>query len=130
MTTVAAEMTWSEFMAEGKKRFGENRDEWRFVCIACGHVQSIGDFMRRHPGEKREDVANWIFLSCEGRRDKSVGCNWALGGLLHLQERMLVETGTETDKCPVFLFDGETTAGKPFYTPREKAATKDHPHDK
>ena len=60
MAIAAAEMTWSEFLAEGKKRFGENRNEWRFVCVACGHVQSIADFMARHPGEKREDVANWL----------------------------------------------------------------------
>lgn len=130
MTTAIMDMKWSDFLAEGTKRFGPDREAWRFQCVACGHVQSIGDFMRRHPEAKRPEVAGWIFFSCEGRHDKFVGCNWSLGGLLHLQERLLVETGTEEGKCPAFLFDGETHVSKPFYTPREEPPTKDHPHDR
>ena len=130
MAIATAEMTWPEFLAEGKKRFGENRNDWRFVCPACGHVQSVADFLKRHPDAKPKDAVPWIFFDCEGRVDRSVGCNWTLGGLIHIQERTLTETGTETDKCPAFLFDGEQGESKPFYTPREKPATKDHPHDK
>lgn len=130
MATATAEMKWSEFFDEGKKRFGPNRDDWRFQCPACGHVQSIAGFMKRHPEAKRPEVAAWIFFNCEGRRDRSVGCNWSLGGLLHIQERMLTETGTGAHHCPAFLFDGEVPASGPFYTPREKPSTQDHPHDR
>lgn len=130
MTTAIMEMKWTDFLAEGRKRFGPNREVWRFLCPACGHVQSIADFMARHPEAKRPEVVSWIFFSCEGRHDKSVGCNWSLGGLIHIHGRLLTETWTEKDKCPAFLFEGETPVSAPFYTPREKSPTKDHPHDK
>jgi hypothetical protein len=130
MTISTTEMKWSEFLAEGVKRFGPDRDQWRFQCPACGHVQSMADHMSRHSGVQRQEVSGWIFLNCEGRYDKKVGCNWSLGGLLHIHERLLVETGTEAGSCPVFLFEGEVALSKPFYTPREKPATKDHPHDR
>lgn len=130
MSSATAELEWGAFLEEGAKRFGANREDWRFQCPACGHVQSIGDFMKRHPDAKRPEVAAWIFFNCEGRYDRSVGCNWSLGGLLHIHERTLTKTGTEADNCPVFLFDGETPSATPFYTPREKQATRDHPHDR
>jgi len=124
-----AEMTWSEFLEEGEKRFGKDRERWRFVCRACGHVQSMADYMSRHPEAKREEVSSWIFFACEGRQDGKVGCNWSLGGLLHVQDRMLTGTGTEKGSCPVFLFEGEA-GGEPFYTPRELPATDERKHDK
>lgn len=130
MATATMDMTWSDFLAEGYRRFGKEREQWKFQCPACGHVQSMTDYLARHPDAKRDDVANWIFYSCEGRRDKKVGCNWSLGGLIHIHQRTLTKTGTEADNCPAFLFDGEEPSSPPFYTQREKPATKDHPHDK
>lgn len=130
MPETISEMKWTEFIEEGKRRFGPNKDDWRFQCVACGHVQSIADYIKRHPEAERREVGGWIFYSCEGRHDRQVGCNWSLGGLLHIQERMLTDTGTEAGSCPAFLFDGETPGSPPFYTPREKPPTKGHPHDK
>lgn len=130
MTAATVEMKWTDFLAEGLKRFGADRELWKFQCPACGHIQSIAGHMDRHPESKRSEVAAWIFFNCEGRYDRSVGCNWSLGGLLHLHERLIVETETDKGSCPVFLFEGETPSSLPFYAPREKPATVEHPHDR
>lgn len=123
------EMLWKDFLAEGKRRYGERREAWRFVCPACGHVQSMDVVMAKNPTMTRKDVADWIFYSCEGRVDKSVGCNWTLGGLLHIHHRLLTGPDVGEGGLPVFLFEDETPPDPPFYTPREKSATKEKPHD-
>lgn len=84
MTTT---MTHSEWVAEGRRRFGDDSSAWRFVCPACGHVASPIDW--KAAGATPGAVA----FSCVGRwlaeqRDafgKGKGpCNYAGGGLFGL----------------------------------------------
>ena len=74
--------------AEGKKRFGDNVDDWRFVCPACGHIASVADY-------KQADMpAGTIGFSCIGRADMDTAadaftggggpCNYAGGGLFKI----------------------------------------------
>jgi len=37
-------MTYTEWKAEGQRRFGKNKLNWRFVCPSCGHIASVQDW--------------------------------------------------------------------------------------
>lgn len=39
-------MTYDEWMAEGKSRFGEDFFDWRFECPICHHVASVRDYQQ------------------------------------------------------------------------------------
>lgn len=90
-------MTQDEFLAEAQRRFGRNGRDWKFVCPACGTVQSIQQLF--DAGLKKETVHQVLGYSCIGRftgqGDEGIGaknrgepwtkgCNWTLGGLLHI----------------------------------------------
>lgn len=84
-------MTYEEWLAEGKRRFGEDFYNWKFVCPMCKHVASVGDF------EKYKDkgaTPNSAVEVCIGRFQENPGiafavkgekkgspCNYALFGL-------------------------------------------------
>jgi hypothetical protein len=87
-------MTHEEWMTEGKRRFGENFDDWKFVCPVCKHVASVGDFRKHKDNGATPDSAT---RQCIGRYDGSKGtafgekrfknggpCDYALYGLFRL----------------------------------------------
>lgn len=91
------QMTHEEFLAEGKRRFGPKARHWKFVCPACGTVQTGQQYL--DAGVSEEDVFDVIAYSCIGRftgqGDAGIlahhrgekwdkGCNWTLGGLLRI----------------------------------------------
>ena len=59
-------LTHAEWLAEGKRRFGEDFNKWRFVCPVCGFVQSVQDY--KDAGAPQDAVA----FSCVGRWRKEV----------------------------------------------------------
>ena len=82
-------MTKKEWEAEGERRFGDNKLEWKFKCPACGHVISVLDY------KKAGAPSGAIAFSCIGRYlkgqpreafgEKEKGpCNYAGGGLVGL----------------------------------------------
>jgi len=92
-------MTQEEFLNECQRRFGPKAKDWKFVCPACGTVQSVGQLKDAviASGGTKDDVHGYIAFSCIGRftrqGDKGIaskhrgekwdkGCNWTLGGLL------------------------------------------------
>jgi len=90
-------MTQDEFLAEARKRFGPKVRDWKFVCPACGTVQSVQQLL--DAGLSKEDVQSVIGYSCIGRFTNqdgggieakhrgepwNKGCNWTLGGLLRI----------------------------------------------
>lgn len=94
-------LTQEEFLAEAEGRFGKNVRDWKFVCPACGTVQSVQQLLDAvvASGGTKEDVHGYIGFSCIGRftrrgdagiKAKSQGekwekgCNWTLGGFLHI----------------------------------------------
>jgi len=120
-------MTQDEFLAEAKRRFGDNVRDWKFVCPMCGTVQSVQQLMDAviAAGGKKEDVHGYIGFSCIGRftgqSDASIsaknrgykwdkGCNWTLGGLLQFHNlEVLLPDGYHR---PTFeLADPETKRG-------------------
>lgn len=85
--------TLDEWRAEAVRRFGENRDDWKFVCAGCGHVQSVGDFRKLQPVVTK-DISQAAYQECIGRyiggkiwMDMKAGetgpCNYAAYGLFH-----------------------------------------------
>lgn len=77
-----------EWEAEGIKRFGTDKMDWRFVCPACGHVASVRDYYKA--GAKESQTA----FNCIGRylkgtkgefmKNKKQPCNYTGGGLFQL----------------------------------------------
>ena len=57
-------MTRKEWEAEGVRRFGENRKNWKFICPVCGHVASVQDYL-----DVKADDGD-IGIACIGRYSK------------------------------------------------------------
>lgn len=100
-------MTHSEWLAEGTRRFGEDKMQWRFVCPSCGYVARVQDW--RSAGATEGQVA----YSCIGRAlgsAKELGdttggpCNYAGGGLFRLNPVRVTFPGGEV--MDVFAFAG------------------------
>ena len=76
-------MTQEDWLAEGRRRFGEDFMNWKFVCPMCRHIASIQDFK-----EAGADNPNCAYQECIGRyigkgspvSGDSSGCNWAAYG--------------------------------------------------
>ena len=81
-------MTRKEWLAAGRKRVGEDQNNWKFKCPVCGHVASVQDYMDAGA------PAGAIAFSCigrwrEGSREAISGkgpgpCNYSGGGLFKL----------------------------------------------
>lgn len=101
-----ARLTIAEWKAEGKRRFGENTDEWKFVCPACGHVARVIDFKPYADKGANPDSA---YQECIGRYTDAGApekgkqpCNWAAYGLFRISGHDVeLEDGSIT---PVFAF--------------------------
>jgi hypothetical protein len=94
-------MTHEEWLAEGRRRFGDDIMRWRFVCPSCGHVASVQDW--KNAGATEGEVA----FSCVGRRtggsaafgERGKGpCNYAGGGLFRINPVSIVKDGQEHDR--------------------------------
>lgn len=85
------EYTADEWREEGKRRFGDDFSNWKFVCPNCGNVAS---------GKEFKDLGaapNDMYCNCIGRYDETKGCNWAAYGLFDICK-------VHVDGQPVFEF--------------------------
>lgn len=81
-------MTREEWEAEGKRRFGDDIMQWKFVCPVCGHVASTQDY--KDVGASSAEVG----FNCVGRHiegsaaafmeTKQGPCDYSGGGLFKL----------------------------------------------
>lgn len=100
-----------DWITEGARRFGGNRDHWQFVCPSCGNVQSLASVMEHNPELDAEQVARWICSECEGRHTPEHGCDWTLCGLFQIHKlQVLHVTGAV---YPVFEFANEAESEIP-----------------
>lgn len=88
----------------GKILFGDDFKDWRFKCVRCGHVQSIRGALERNPKLTLKHIGALIYFSCEGRWNKSEGCDWTLGGLFQIHNIEVID-GEDERRVPVFEFD-------------------------
>ena len=102
------EIPSQKWLEIGALFFGDKAREWKFLCVACGHSQSIGNYMHKHPGANEKDVANWIMHECEGRHDKMVGCQWTCGGFIPAHRTSLLAKDPDSgriESLAIFEFD-------------------------
>lgn len=99
--------TYSEWMEEGKKRFGKNFENWKFICPACGHIQSVKDFL------DLELDPNDAFRDCIGRHNGNMkpagennqfGCNWCAYGLFGTLCKGVTVITENNDEIEIFDF--------------------------
>ena len=80
------EYTESEWYAEGRRRFGDDMKQWRFVCPCCGHIAKAGDWI--DAGAERMAAFSCIGRVAGAKREAfGTGegpCNYAGGGLFGL----------------------------------------------
>ncbi|HVX56942.1 MAG TPA: VVA0879 family protein [Candidatus Saccharimonadales bacterium] len=96
-------LTQAQWLEEGTRRFGPDPKQWKFVCPACGTVQTIQQL--KDLGLSSEEIHGVMAFSCIGRftrqGDEGIaahgrgekwnkGCNWTLGGLLQIHELEVV----------------------------------------
>ena len=81
-------MTQAEFVAECTRRFGPDPINWKVVCPKCGTIQCGLDF--KEAGLTAEQANRYIAFSCIGRYTTAKGCDWTLGGLLHIHKLEVV----------------------------------------
>lgn len=99
--------THADWLDLGRARFGENFDDWRFVCPICGNVASIGEFRRfKEQGATPESAASECIGRYLPKSHKAFGtdepntpkkpCDYAGYGLLRLSPwRVAFPDGTE-----------------------------------
>ena len=81
--------TYEEWMTEGKRRFGEKFDDWKFECSICGNIAAVGDYK---PYKDKGADPNSATCECIGRYTGATDfaahgkgpCNYALYGLFKL----------------------------------------------
>jgi predicted RNA-binding Zn-ribbon protein involved in translation (DUF1610 family) len=96
--------TLEQWQEEGRRRFGADQMNWRFVCPSCGHVASVRDYQAA--GAKEQDVG----YSCVGRFTGStvtIGntpgpCNYTGGGLFKLNPDRITLPEGRTVHCFAF----------------------------
>lgn len=73
-------MFYDEWMAKGKKLYGDNPLDWRYKCPQCGHVQTPREFKEKgiDPNQAITCCASRYWL---GGKDT---CKWTTGGLLRI----------------------------------------------
>ena len=80
----SVEMTEREFMDQAAERFGPDAMGWKFVCPACGHIQSARDYKTAGAPESAvafSCVGRWLPKAREAFGGKGPGpCNYAGGG--------------------------------------------------
>ena len=92
-------LTHNEWLARGRKLYGDDSRKWQFRCVICGNVQSHESVTARNP--KIRDTSNWIYFACEGRHTEGIGCDWTLGGLLKAHK---LEVNDDGERVPCFEF--------------------------
>jgi hypothetical protein len=92
--------THDDWVAEAKKRFGDDLKKWQFVCPQCKTVQTIQDFI--DADVEKETISRVIAFSCIGRFTEDKGCDWTLGGLFRIHKvEIIMESG---ENHPAFEF--------------------------
>lgn len=85
----------SEWRAEGRRRFGPDPENWKFVCPKCGRINTGKEF--KDAGASPDSM----YVECIGRHVEGKGCNWAAYGLFDICTVAVRNKGKE---LPVFDF--------------------------
>ncbi|MEY8355234.1 VVA0879 family protein [Lachnospiraceae bacterium 54-53] len=94
------------WLDEGEVLFGADRSKWRFICPACGHIQTVKEMedAGRDPQNAYQECIGRYTGKGSPREGDTSGCNWTAYGLLGTLGRgriVISETGREVE---VFAF--------------------------
>lgn len=93
-------VAYTDWKADGERRFGQDIRDWRFTCPNCGDTAAVREF----PEECRQAAG----VECIGRSVPGRGCNWAAGGLFAGPLWVLrTVADDEVQAIPGFRFAGE-----------------------
>jgi len=114
--------TIEEWQAIGRRRFGDDVDDWKFTCPSCGLTQSRADFKAMGMGAMQADW--YVGYSCIGHfrqtppvvdafdMNQGAGCRYQ-GGLAPNISPIEIQTGPEEwrptfgfQPCPICNDDG------------------------
>lgn len=93
-------------------RFGEDDEDWKFVCPSCGHVQSVADFKAIGvDGNKAyyECISRYKYI--DGKTNKKP-CKYTLCGLIVLDH----DTVINNEFLPVNVFKMADVPGESKHT--------------
>lgn len=97
-----------EWTAKGRELFGDDKENWLFVCPACGNVEGIVTARRDHQDVKGK---GWSPAEeCIGRYTTKVNCDWAAYGLF--RGPLIVIAEDDGREIPAFDFAGRPFTGK------------------
>lgn len=111
-----------EWKAKGEWLYGDDYEDWRFICPACGRTNTGKEF--RDAGAESDDM----YTTCIGRHNgKGVkgiqhkqgspppehGCDWAAYGLFGTLGRgVLIVTPASSQPVEVFAFADDDEVGE------------------
>lgn len=84
-----------DWQAEGERLFGKDPKDWRFVCPACGGVQTGRQF------EESGQEPDFAYRNCISRYVGTGKCKYTTGGLLNLAKVCVIDALYR----PVWVFD-------------------------
>jgi len=104
------QMPVAEWLAEGRRRFGDDYKLWKFLCPICGHVQTPGDFgaIGQEPQSAYQEcigrhlqfrAAN--LAGTPGKNSQKSPCDFTAYGLFQFGWKVINEAGKAV---PVFPF--------------------------
>ena len=95
-------ITQADWEAKGRELFGENKDNWRIHCPACGHVCSVAKAREAYPDVRGK---GWQPVTeCIGRYTRAVDCDWCAYGLFG--GPLFVQFPEKEKPVPCFDFEG------------------------
>ncbi|MGE7305730.1 VVA0879 family protein [Priestia megaterium] len=97
------EQTLEAWREEGKRLFGKQGRDWKFVCPRCENVQSPQDFVDKTDMGK-EEALSAAYQMCIGRHFKEHDCNWSAYGLFGTMGKGRTIITPEGEKVSVFDF--------------------------
>ena len=86
-------MAYEEWMAEGRRRFGNAFKDWKFVCPICGNVAAVEDYRPfKDQGANPDSATKECIGRYNGSKYRAFGtsgergkpCDYALYGLFRL----------------------------------------------
>lgn len=102
----------ADWLKELRSRFGEDDEEWKFVCPSCGHVQSVADFKAIGvDGNKAYYECIGRYKNIDGKTDKKA-CKYTLCGLFVLDH----DTVINNEFLPVNVFKMADVPGESKHT--------------
>ena len=107
-------ITRKDWIAEGRRRFGDDQRRWRFVCPSCSHVAMPLDWINAGAPETAiafSCVGRWAGANGEAFGKKGRPCNYAGGGLFRLNPVRVVYDDEEEHQVFAFAEDDAPAEG-------------------